>query len=55
MPADRRAAASHSERHRDGGRSGRFYAGIHAKDASTSRKKRALRDAIDHDADLVNA
>ncbi|PCE32178.1 hypothetical protein [Burkholderia ubonensis] len=32
-----------------------FYEGIHAKNASTSQKKRALRDAIDGDADLVDA
>ncbi|KWO22276.1 hypothetical protein [Burkholderia ubonensis] len=32
-----------------------FYAGIHVKNASTSQKKRALRDAIGNDADLVDA
>ncbi|KVM76405.1 hypothetical protein WJ60_31695 [Burkholderia ubonensis] len=32
-----------------------FYAGIHVKNASTSQKQRALRDAIDNDADLVDA
>ncbi|WP_431824359.1 hypothetical protein [Burkholderia sp. F1] len=32
-----------------------FFAGIHVKNASTSQKKRALRDAIGNDADLVDA
>ncbi|AIO70687.1 putative type IIA topoisomerase [Burkholderia oklahomensis] len=32
-----------------------FHEDIHAKDASTAQKKRALRDAIGKDADLVNA
>ncbi|KVT54424.1 hypothetical protein [Burkholderia ubonensis] len=32
-----------------------LYASIHVKNASTSQKKRALRDAIGNDADLVDA
>ncbi|WP_323117774.1 hypothetical protein [Burkholderia alba] len=32
-----------------------FHAAIHVKDASMSRKKRALRDAIDRDPDLGSA
>ncbi|ABC35726.1 hypothetical protein [Burkholderia thailandensis] len=32
-----------------------FYARVHARNASTPQQKRALRDAIDGDADLVDA
>ncbi|KWN66599.1 hypothetical protein [Burkholderia stagnalis] len=45
---DRFAGEGHTKLHA-------FYRGIHAKDASTSQQKRALRDAIDKDADLMNA
>ncbi|KVD96314.1 hypothetical protein WS63_32595 [Burkholderia stagnalis] len=45
---DRFAGEGHAKLHA-------FYRGIHAKDASTSQQKRALRDAIDKDADLMNA
>ncbi|MBN3817438.1 sigma-E factor negative regulatory protein, partial [Paraburkholderia sp. Se-20369] len=45
---DRFAGEGHAKLHA-------FYQRIHAKHASTSRQKRALRDAIDHDADLMNA
>ncbi|WP_126282680.1 hypothetical protein [Burkholderia stagnalis] len=45
---DRFAGEGHAKLHA-------FYQGIHAKDASTSQQKRALRDAIDKDADLMNA
>lgn len=45
---DRFAGDGHAKLHA-------FHQGIHAKNASTSRQKRALRDAIDQDADLMNA
>ncbi|RQR63126.1 hypothetical protein DIE18_08620 [Burkholderia sp. Bp9125] len=45
---DRFAGAGHAKLHA-------FHQGIHAKDASTSQQKRALREAIDEDADLMNA
>ncbi|MGZ2749277.1 hypothetical protein [Burkholderia stagnalis] len=45
---DRFAGEGHAKLHA-------FHQRIHAKHASTSQQKRALRDAIDQDADLTNA